>query len=112
VDVSAAATVKGRIVYRQRIALSPHAVVTVRLEDVSKMDVAATVIAETTLNNPGQVPIAFALPYDPSRIEPGHRYALRVRIEEEGQLRFINTRSVPLPSATDTPDILVEPVSA
>ena len=103
---------KGSITYRQRIALGPAAVVKIRLEDVSGMDIAATVIAETTLENPGQVPIAFTLSYDDAQLEAGHRYALRARIEEEGKLRFINTAFVSLPAtpAAEPLEILVEPV--
>lgn len=106
--------VTGSINYRQRMALSPAAVVKVQLQDVSLMDVAAKVIAGTTLEKPGQVPIAFALSYDSSKIEEKHRYAVQVRIEENGKLLFINTQSYPV---LETPEqnsveVWVEPVAA
>lgn len=88
--------ISGNITYRQRIALSPQAEVIIRLLDVSKMDVAATVLAETRLKNPGQVPIAFVLPYDATKIEAGHSYTLQVRIEEAGKLLFITTSAYPV----------------
>ncbi len=87
----------GNISYRQRIALSPQAEVSIRLEDVSRADAAAILIAESRIRPAGQVPIAFSLPYDSARIEASHRYSLRVRIEENGKLLFINTESYPLP---------------
>lgn len=82
----------GTINYRQRVALSPEAVVTVRLLDASRADAAAETLAEQVLRAPGQVPIVFALPYDEQRIRPQGRYLVEVRIEENGQLRFRNTR--------------------
>lgn len=106
--------ISGSINYRQRRALSPRAVVKIRLEDVTLMDVAAKVIASTTLANPGQVPIRFTLPYDAGKLEAGHRYELQVRIEENDRLLFINTMSHPVlqtPDATRA-DVWVEPVTA
>ena len=41
--------VTGTVDYRERMALPPDAVVEVRLSDVSRQDVAAPVIAETTV---------------------------------------------------------------
>ncbi|MFN3587680.1 MAG: YbaY family lipoprotein [Moraxellaceae bacterium] len=86
------AVLPGTINYRQRVALSPEAVVTVRLLDASRADAAADSVAEQVLRAPGQVPIAFALPYDERRIRPQGRYLVEVRIEENGQLRFRNLR--------------------
>jgi uncharacterized lipoprotein YbaY len=105
-------SLQGHIVYRQRIALSPQVEVIVRLEDVSRADAPATVIAETRISPAGQVPIAFNLPYDRARIETSHRYDLRVRIEESGKLLFINTQSYPLPENGSGPmEIRVDAVA-
>ena len=60
------AVVTGTVTYRERIALSPQAVVEVKLEDVSRADAAAVTIGEQTITNPGQVPIDFEIEYDPS----------------------------------------------
>jgi uncharacterized lipoprotein YbaY len=88
--------VTGTVVYRQRIALPPDAVVRVTLVDVSRQDVAATVIAEQVVAQPGQVPIPFALPFDPEQIDPRFSYAVQARIEAGGRLRFVSTRSYPV----------------
>lgn len=73
----------GTISYRQRIALTPAAVVEEKLLDVSRADAPSVTIAEQVIKPAGrQVPIAFELPYDARRIEERHRYVIQVRILE------------------------------
>jgi uncharacterized lipoprotein YbaY len=85
-------TLTGTVTYRERIALPPDAIVEVRLEDVSRADAPAIVVAEQTITSPGQVPIAFSLSYDPSAIEERFTYAVRARITDaSGRLLFITT---------------------
>jgi uncharacterized lipoprotein YbaY len=86
-------SVSGSVAYRERIALPPAATVEVTLEDVSRADAPADVIARLTLQAAGQVPIPFDLPYDPSRIDDGHRYAVRARILDGQQLLFTTTET-------------------
>jgi putative lipoprotein len=88
--------VTGTVTYRERIALPAEAVVQVTLEDVSLQDVAATVIGETTITNPGQVPIPFAVEYDPSAIVPNNTYTVRARISVSDDLWFTNTTAYPV----------------
>ncbi len=82
--------IQGTVTYRERILLPPGAIITVGLEDVSLMDVPATLIAETSWVAEGGPPYAFSLPYPTADISDGRRYGLRVRIEHEGKLWFIN----------------------
>ena len=89
-DTPATSKVTGTITYRERIALSPDAVVEVKLSDVSLMDVAAVTIEEQVIRNPGQVPIEFEIEYDPDEIDERFTYAIQVRITEDGNLLFIN----------------------
>lgn len=90
-------TVSGSVSYLQRIALPPNAVVVVKLQDVSRMDVAADTIAEQTINTNGrQVPIPFTLTYDPAKINPKGRYAVTASILIDGQLRWRNTTQYPV----------------
>jgi putative lipoprotein len=89
-EVKPLATLSGTVTYREPIELSPDAVVTVTLADVSRQDVAAKVLAEQIISNPGRSPIPFELSYDPDAIVANHSYAVQARIEWEGRLLFIN----------------------
>lgn len=85
------AKVAGTVAYRERIALPPTAVIKVQLADVSRADAKAIVLGEQVIEAKGkQVPFAFEIPYDPAKIEANHTYAVQARIEDGGQLRFIN----------------------
>jgi putative lipoprotein len=88
-------TIEGSIWYRERMLLPTNAEVKVYLEDVARMDVAADVIATTLLKVENDPPWDFSLPYDSSRLHEKGRYGLRVRIEVEGKLMFINTSHIP-----------------
>jgi putative lipoprotein len=85
-------SVTGTLTYRERVALPADAEILVVLADVSRQDVAATTIAETTLRPDGrQVPLPFELAYDPAMIELSHTYALRATIRSGGRLAFTTT---------------------
>lgn len=85
--------VTGTITYRERIALPPSAVVTVKLVDVSLADAPAVLVAEQVITTAGrQVPFEFALEYDAARIQPSRTYAVQVRIEDGGKLLFISDK--------------------
>lgn len=89
--------VTGSVAYRERIALPPTAVVTVRLVDVSRADAPSVLIAEQVIHTAGrQVPFAFELDYDASRILPSHTYSVQARIEDGGRLLFISDTSYPV----------------
>lgn len=94
----AGASVSGTATYRERMALPPDAVFEVRLEDVSRADAAAEVIAETRVESPGNPPFAFTLDYDPARIDPRHRYAIRARVLSGDELMFTSDTHTPLPT--------------
>jgi len=87
-------SITGQVWYRERMLLPPFAEIKVYLEDVSKMDVAAEVVAMTTLSPEGGPPWKFVLEYDPARIDSRNRYALRARIEVDGRLLFINSSHI------------------
>jgi uncharacterized lipoprotein YbaY len=78
------------------MALPPGAVLEATLEDVSKADAAAEVIGRTQLENPGNPPIRFEIPYDPSRIDPRMSYAVRARITVDGKPFFITDQHYPV----------------
>ena len=87
-------TVSGTAAYRQRIAMPPDAVLTVRIEDVSRADAPALLLAETREPfGARQVPIAFSLNVPSAAIDPRFSYAVRATITVGGELRFTTTRS-------------------
>jgi putative lipoprotein len=93
--IAAAATparVTGSVTYRERIALPPGYVLRVELLDVSRQDVAAERIAVVEGRPRRQVPIRYALSYDPRRIVPSHTYSVSARILVDGRLVFISDR--------------------
>jgi putative lipoprotein len=78
---SASATLRGRVTYRARVALPAGAVVEVRLLDVSRADAAATELARSVVTTRGeQVPVPFALAYDPGVIDGRGRYVIEATI--------------------------------
>lgn len=83
----------GTVLYRERMALPPDAIIEVRLEDVSLADAPADVLAKQTIAANGrQVPIPFEVTYSPARVEPNRRYAWRAAIRTAGgELMFATT---------------------
>ena len=106
------AELTGTITYRQRIALTPEAVVQVELRDVSRQDAEAPLVARRILEKPGQVPIAFTLGYDAGVIDPRHTYAVSARITDRGQLQFVTDTRIPVITngAPTVAEIVVVPV--
>jgi putative lipoprotein len=105
-------TVTGVVTYAQRIALTPEAVVTVDLRDVTRPDTDAPPLARQIIDKPGQVPIPFSLTCAKASIEPGRTYAVSARITDRGQLQFVTDTRVPvLSSGLPGPiEIIVVPV--
>jgi len=90
------AMISGTVSYRERIALSNQAELTLTLADVSRQDVAATVIAEKKISDPGQVPIRFELDYPTGEIHEAMSYSLRATIHDRGRMLFTTDTHVPV----------------
>lgn len=90
------ATLGGTVSYRERIALTNQAELVVTLEDVSRQDVAATILASQHIADPGQVPIRFEFEYDRDVIDPRMSYVVRARITDRGRLLFVTAEAVPV----------------
>ena len=109
------AAVSGTVTYRERIALTPGARLVVELRDVSLQDAAAPLIARQTVENPGQVPIAFRVRYNRDDINSRNTYGIQARIiESDGRLAFTNDTAYDVitrgnPSNVDMLLVLVEP---
>ena len=108
-------SVSGTITYRERIPLSPGAVVRVSLNDTSYADGPSELVAHRTITDPGQIPIDFRLPYPRETINSRNTYSISVRIEEaDGRLAFINDTAYDVithgnPTRVDMVLVMVEP---
>lgn len=91
-----APTVSGTVTYRERIALPDTAVVEIELQDVSRQDVRARVIARQRITRPGQVPVSFEIAYDPEQIDERMSYALHAQISAQGKLLFVSDTHTPV----------------
>lgn len=101
-SLAAQRTIEGEVLYRERIAMPPDAVVIVQLADVSLADAPARIIAEQTIKPTGQVPVPFSLSFDEAELKSGRTYALQARINVGDTLWFItDTRNTFDPSAGD-----------
>ena len=108
----ASAVLNGTVTYRQRVALTPEAEVHVELRDVPPANGEPILIAKKVITRPGQVPVAFTLTYDPSRILDGHSYVVSARIADRGQLAFVTESPIPVLTGDVSPaiEILVAPI--
>lgn len=82
-------TVTGTVTYLPRIALPPDAVLTVELQDTSRADAPAFVLAQQQfVTNGRQVPFAFALNYDTGSVTENGTYVVRATIRFGDQLAW------------------------
>ncbi|MFT3972222.1 MAG: YbaY family lipoprotein [Amaricoccus sp.] len=107
--MAATDVIRGSATYRERIALPPGTTLEVELLDVSKADAPAVVIASDSQPVLRQVPIAFALTYDPALVDPENSYALAARLVNGGETIFRSTAITPVlaQGADATPEILL-----
>lgn len=106
-SVAAEKAVKGEVVYRERIALPPNAVLSVQLADVSLADAPAAIIGEQKVSPAGQVPISFEIKFDSSVIRPQMTYALQARITVDNKLMFISDIRHQVDPLTDAPQTIL-----
>ena len=109
------ASVRGTIIYRERLALSSGASLVVELRDVSYSDAPSTLIARQTITDPGQVPIKFKVEYNRDDIDSRNAYSISADIiESDGRLAFINDTAYEVitrgnPTRVDMVLVLVQP---
>jgi putative lipoprotein len=96
----------GEVFYRERKLLPPGATLEVTLEDVSKMDVASTLIASTQQDLNGAPPYAFSIDYDASQIQEKMAYSLRAKIMMGDKLLMTSTQALN-PFKTENKDIAI-----
>ncbi len=109
------ASVSGTVTYRERLALTPGAMLVVELRDVSYQDAAAPLIARQTITAPGQAPISFKVEYSREDIDSRNTYSVSARIvESDGRLAFTNDTAYEVitrgsPTRVDMLLVLVQP---
>jgi putative lipoprotein len=91
-----AATVRGEITYRERIAVPPGAQLEVQLLDVSRADAPSETIGGVTLSDIGQPPYPFEIAYRPEQIIESHTYVVQARLTHQGRLLFITDQAYPV----------------
>lgn len=84
------AVVMGKVTSRQKVALTPDAVLKARLLDITRAD-APRAIAEQSVANPGKLPTAFVIGYSRQNVDPKHKYAVQVTVEDRGAVRWKTT---------------------
>lgn len=89
-SIASEKTIRGSVMYRERIALPPEASLDIQLIDVSLADAPAQVIAEQKIDHLKSSPIPFELKFDSSKLIANHTYALQARISAGDTLWFIN----------------------
>jgi len=103
------ARIEGSVMYRERMLLQPGSRVEVQLQDISRADAPATVLASVELTPEGGPPYGFAIEYDPATIQERMRYALRATISLDDRLLFTSTDYID-PFAESPVEILVRRV--
>ncbi len=70
----------GNVVYHERIAMYPNSIVHVMLIDLANEGKEDYIVAQTTVTQPTQVPVAFSLEFDRTALKPNHDYEVRAAI--------------------------------
>ena len=96
VNCEGGAVATGTVTYLPKIALPATAIVTVRLEEVSRADAPSTLLATVNVPVQGQqVPISWGFVYDPNWLEPNGRYVVRASISDGGRLQWTSDTVTP-----------------
>lgn len=85
---TAVVSIKGKLAYRERIALPPNSVAHITVRDISQADRKAPLVADKTLHlGDQQVPIPFEMPVSRADLETHRRYSLSATIKNaDGRL--------------------------
>jgi len=105
----------GTVSYLERLALPSNAVILVQLLDVSRADAPSRLVASQSINlGQRQVPVPFALTFDPAKIDAQHSYAVSAKISVDGKLTFITDQSYPVLTKGEPShaDLILKAVSA
>jgi len=90
--------VQGSVMLPDRAPLEPGTLVVIRLQDASRVDVPAMVLAERRIEagDQRQAPFLFNFGVEPERIDPRGRYTVSARIERDGRLLYASDTAYPV----------------
>ncbi|TGD75786.1 META domain-containing protein [Mangrovimicrobium sediminis] len=88
---TAMTTIQGELYYRERMLLPPGAEVEVQLQDVSRADAPADVLASVNFQPDTPPPWSFTISYPSAQIQERRTYALRATVRMEERLLFTTT---------------------
>ncbi len=94
-QAQSAMEVTGSVSYRERIALSPEAVLQVEVVEAGAQAGTESIVAQQTYPNPGQVPLRFSVTVPGERFRPEGTYLLRARITD-GTRSFTAAQATPV----------------
>lgn len=100
-----------QVTYLERMILRPGSELVVTLEDVSKMDVASTVISQEKVVLEGAPPYSVKLKYNKEDITDRNRYNVRASIKYMDTLMFTSTTSNDPFANADNMEIIVQKVN-
>ena len=106
-----AATITVNAWYRERILVPPESRVHVSLQDVSRMDVPARIIAETDVKAVSGPPWEISLAYDPGELDDRGNYVVRAWIDLDTRLLFTTDTVIPAYGGSGSVDALMVRVS-
>lgn len=107
--------IQGVVTYTENLFLLGNQTLVVKLEDVSRQDAPAELIAEDKHDIKGQIPITFAVHYDKRQLKVGHRYNLKAQIldTDTGAINWLSPKPYPyVPGITDNINIQVRSYSS
>ena len=99
--------VTGQVLYRERVALPPDAVLTVQLIEEFPVGEPSAIIGQQVIPKAGQVPIKFEVHFDPVAIRPEATYLLEANISVNHTLWFENDSRYEIDPLTAGPQTLV-----
>jgi uncharacterized lipoprotein YbaY len=98
---AAPASVTGVAAWTAAAPLPADAVLDVTVADIARADAPAITLAEARTPAP-TAPAAFAVPFDPARLDPRALYSVRVRILSGERLLYTSDRTIPVLGAHGT----------
>ncbi|PSL11828.1 putative lipoprotein [Marinobacterium halophilum] len=100
-------TVSGQALYRERITLPPASSLEVKVQDVSRADAPAEVLATLIRGDLAAPPYAFSFKIPADQLQPGHRYSVRATISHQDQLLFTTDQHYPVLASGDDTNLML-----